>query len=85
MLVVAVLCGYLALMTPDWKSDVVAAMNPGYKADYDGNHIAGWYWKGDFNGFETKNEIWELTYPLQAPGWGVPTRYYPANFTAQAS
>jgi hypothetical protein len=85
MLVVAVLCGYLALMTPDWKSDVVAAMNPGYQADYLGNHVAGWYWKGDSNGVETQNEIWTLTYPLYSSNWGVPTRAFPAVFPAQAS
>jgi len=85
MLVVAVLCGYLALMTPDWKSDVVASMNPGYQADYDGDHVAGWYWQGDFNGVETQNEIWQLTYPLYSDNWGVPTRTYPSVFPAQAS
>jgi len=34
MLVVAVLCGYLALMTPDWKSDLVAASGVAYQNDF---------------------------------------------------
>jgi len=37
MLVVAALCGYLALMTPDWKTDLQAAAGPGYQSDVDGN------------------------------------------------
>lgn len=85
MLVVAVLCGYLALMTPDWKNDVVAAMNPGYQSDYAGNHVAGWYWKGQSNGAETLSEIWQLTYPLYSTNWGFTTRTYPPIFPAQAS
>jgi len=37
MLVVAVLCGYLALMTPDWKSDLVAASGVAYLNDQNGD------------------------------------------------
>lgn len=85
MLVVAVLCGYLALMTPDWKSDVVAAQNPGYQSDYSGDKIAGWYWMGRTGPNATNNEIWQLTYPLFGPNYGNPTRYYPPPFASQAS
>lgn len=85
MLVVAVLCGYLALMTPDWKKDVVAAMNPGYQSDYTGDQIAGWYWQGNSGAVATQNEIWQLTFPLFSANWGVPNRFYPPLFPAQAS
>jgi len=34
MLVVAGLCGYVALMTPDWKSDLVAKTGIAYKNNY---------------------------------------------------
>jgi hypothetical protein len=37
MLVVAALCGYLALMTPDWKTDLVAAAGNGYQTNLDGD------------------------------------------------
>jgi len=86
MLVVAVLCGYLALMTPDWKSQVVASMNPGYQSNYTGDHIAGVYWQGQ-PGYSTNtnNEIWELTFPLYSTNWGIPSRFYPPLFAAQDS
>jgi hypothetical protein len=64
---------------------VVAAMNPGYQSDYQGGHIAGWYWQGVSNGHETENEVWSLTYPLFSANWGIPNRSYPAVFPAQAS
>ena len=35
MLVVAGLCGYVALMTPDWKSDLVAKIGVAYKNNYE--------------------------------------------------
>jgi len=38
MLVVAGLCGYVALMTPDWKSDLVAKTGLAYKNNY--NYVA---------------------------------------------
>lgn len=34
MLVVAALCGYLALMTPDWKGQLVAAGSQAYVSDF---------------------------------------------------
>lgn len=37
MLVVAAFCGYLALMTPDWKSDLVAASGVAYLNDQNGD------------------------------------------------
>jgi hypothetical protein len=40
MLVVAALCGYLALMTPDWKSDLVASIGSAYgEGDINGDAI----------------------------------------------
>lgn len=87
MLVVAALCGYLALMTPDWKQDLVAAMNPGYQSDYvgDGTGVAGWYWEGNSNGVETQSQIWRLTYPLFSVNWGIPERFYPPQWVDQAN
>lgn len=39
MLVVAALCGYLALMTPNWKGDLVAATGCAYVSDTDCNGV----------------------------------------------
>jgi len=39
MLVVAGLCGYVALMTPDWKSDLVAKAGVAYKNNYTYNGL----------------------------------------------
>jgi len=83
MLVVAALCGYLALMTPDWKKDVVAAQNPGYKMDYTGNNIAGWIFKGEFNGQEDQSRVWEITFPTYSQNWASPNRFYPPPFPDQ--
>jgi len=52
--------------------------------DYDNDGIAGWFWKGQSNGVETQNEIWQLTYPLYSENWGIPARTYPAVFPAQS-
>jgi hypothetical protein len=35
MFLVAALCGYLALMTPDWKAELIASSGPGYQSNVD--------------------------------------------------
>jgi len=35
MFLVAALCGYLALMTPDWKAELIASAGPGYQTNVD--------------------------------------------------
>jgi len=85
MLVVAALCGYLALMTPDWKQDLVAKTNPGYSADYVGNGRSAVYWKGDSGANATKNELWQITVPSPTTNFVSPTRYYPPPEANQAN
>ena len=45
MFLVAALCGYLALMTPDWKTDLQAAQGIAYVLDTDGDGDSDHLWQ----------------------------------------
>ena len=55
------------------------------KNDYNNDGIAGWMWKGDFNGVETLSQIWQLDYPLASTNYGQPDRSFPPSFPDQAN
>lgn len=58
MLVVAALCGYLALMTPDWKADLVANSGAAYTdMDLDGNNVADILWH---NSATSNYKYWKM-------------------------
>jgi hypothetical protein len=82
MLVVAALCGYLALMTPDWKQDLVATTNPGYFDDFYGNGEGGWIWHGQHSGWEGKHHIWKLDWAARNVNFVKPVRGYPPDWDA---
>ena len=101
MLVVAALCGYLALMTPDWKKDMVAATNPGYLANFvsgtqtnipagcttncGSTEKSGWLWRGTNSGDEGKLRIWEANWDSQNAAFVPRAVYFPANYTEDYS
>jgi len=57
MLVVAALCGYLALMTPDWKSQLVAGAGNAYEGDYNWNFAADILWRKQST---SENRLWTM-------------------------
>jgi len=77
MLVVAGLCGYLALMTPDWKSDLMAAGGLSYSNDYTKDGTADVLMRnsstGGFRTFVMSNgsSVSNNGYAAYGTGWDV--------------
>lgn len=75
----------------DGLTNLAEFMYPGFLLggttdnDYDNDGVAGWIWKGDFNGVETQSQIWQMSLPLFSANYGLPSRTFPPVFPDQAN